>query len=98
MAQSWKAEVVADSSGEWTANAQRFATEDEARNYVANLYARWSSVRQTRVVESDDPVNAQWTGNSLGSLTPLPRATEDVSIEPITDVDQFLADLLGRSK
>ena len=93
MAQSWKAEVVAESYGDWIGNEQRFATEEEALNYVANLYARWSAVRRTRVVESDDAVNATWTGNAAGSLTPLPRVTEDMKVEPITDVDQFIADL-----
>jgi hypothetical protein len=54
---SFKAEVIADSSGKWTSNACRFATRVEAEEYVAGLFARWTLVTDTRVVESDDPVN-----------------------------------------
>jgi hypothetical protein len=54
---AWKAEVIADNTGKWVGNALRFATEAEADAYVANLMARWMAVRETRVVECDDPVN-----------------------------------------
>lgn len=57
---SWKPEVIADSSGKWTGNTCRFATEDEAKKYVADLKGRWFLVTDTRVVESDDPVSAKW--------------------------------------
>ena len=53
---SWKAEVIADDSGQWAGNALRFATEAEAKAYVADLEQRWTAVRETRVVESNDPV------------------------------------------
>jgi hypothetical protein len=53
---SYKPEVVADSSGKWVSNATRFASETEAQIYVLDLAMRWTSVRDTRVVESDDPV------------------------------------------
>ena len=55
-ASSFKAEVIADSSGEWTGNALRFSTRAKAESYVADLAMRWTSVRETRVVESGDPV------------------------------------------
>lgn len=54
---SFKAEVIADSSGEWTANALRFENREEAEVYVSDLAVRWTSVRDTRVVESPDPAN-----------------------------------------
>jgi hypothetical protein len=54
---SYKAEVIADSSGEWVANGLRFATEAEARAYVDDLAGRWTAVRQTRVVACEDPVH-----------------------------------------
>ena len=54
---SFKAEVIADSSGKWVSNACRFATEHEAKVYVNDLSWRWTAVRETRVVECDDPVN-----------------------------------------
>lgn len=62
---SWKPEVIADSSGEWCGNALRFATKEEAEANVANLAMRWLAVRETRVVESDDPVNYRWTEEGL---------------------------------
>ncbi len=34
---SFKPEVQADSSGTWSSNACRFATETEAKQYVASL-------------------------------------------------------------
>lgn len=54
---SFKGEVIADSSGEWVGNALRFATEHEAKAYIKDLSYRWTAVRETRVVESDEPVN-----------------------------------------
>jgi hypothetical protein len=62
---SWKPEVIADSSGKWYGNALRFATKEEAEANVANLAYRWLSVIDTRVVESDEPVNYAWTDGRL---------------------------------
>jgi hypothetical protein len=53
---SFKVEVIADSSGKWCGNALRFSTREEARAYAMDLMWRWTSVRETRVVECDDPV------------------------------------------
>lgn len=53
---SYKAEVIADNSGQWCSNALRFATREEAETYVSDLAWRWTSVRDTRVVECEDPV------------------------------------------
>ena len=54
---SWKPEVIADASGNWSGNACRFATKEEAEQYVLDLSMRWFAVRETRVIEVDDPVN-----------------------------------------
>jgi hypothetical protein len=54
---SFKPEVIADSSGSWCGNALRFATREEAEANVRDLSMRWLAVRETRVVESADPVN-----------------------------------------
>jgi hypothetical protein len=54
---SWRPEVIADNSGKWTPNAMRFATEAEAKLWVDDLSMRWMAVRETRVVQSTDPVN-----------------------------------------
>jgi hypothetical protein len=62
---SWKPEVIADSSGTWAGNALRFATREEAEANVRELMMRWFAVRETRVVESADPVNYAWVGGRL---------------------------------
>ena len=54
---SFKAEVIADSSGTWAGNGLRFATRAEAEVYAKDLYSRWTAVKEWRVVESTDPVN-----------------------------------------
>jgi hypothetical protein len=65
---SYKPEVVADSAGKWCGNAVRFATEAEAEAYVLNLAMRWTAVRDTRVVESPDPVTYTWD-NMKGAVS-----------------------------
>ena len=65
---SYKSEVIADSSGKWCSNALRFATSEEAAQYVADLKSRWMLVTDTRVVESDEPVNYAIVDNKLVSL------------------------------
>ena len=62
---SYKPEVIADSSGTWCGNALRFATEAEATANVLDLAGRWMAVRETRVVESDEPVNYAWVRGGL---------------------------------
>ena len=58
---SWKPEVIADNSGKWAGNAVRTETREEAEAYVLDLATRWTSVRETRVVEcQDDPVSGRW--------------------------------------
>ena len=54
---SFKVEVIADNSGKWAGNALRFATQAQAESYALDLSLRWTSVRETRVVESDDEVD-----------------------------------------
>jgi hypothetical protein len=57
---SWAPEVIADSGGRWSRNRLRFATKAEAEANVSNLAARWTRVTDTRVVETDDPINSAW--------------------------------------
>ncbi len=65
---SFKPEVVADSTGHWVSNAFRFATKLEAERYVVDLMMRWTSVTDTRVVESDDPVNYEIVNDELRAV------------------------------
>ena len=74
---SFKPEVIADSSGKWSGNALRFATRGEAEANVHDLMMRWFAVRDTRVVECDDPVNYSYTDHKLlpipaAEITPVP--------------------------
>lgn len=57
MAKSFAPEVIADNSGKWCGNSLRFATKEEAEGNVADLACRWTMVRKTRVVESQDEPN-----------------------------------------
>jgi hypothetical protein len=65
---SCKPEVIADSSGKWCGNALRFATREEAENNARDLSYRWFAVRETRAVESTDPVNYRYTDGQLVQL------------------------------
>jgi hypothetical protein len=67
---SYKPEVIADSSGQWTGNALRFATEGEAITYARDLMRRWTLVSDIRVVPSDDPVNQQITDGVMSEVKP----------------------------
>jgi hypothetical protein len=62
---SYKPEVRADSTGTWAGNACRFATRAEAEAYVRDLARRWAAVRDTRVVESSNPVTCRLTAGGL---------------------------------
>jgi len=68
---SFRTEVIADSSGKFVGNSLRFATRAEAEAYVADLSYRWTSVRETRVVEDPEPANYGWSGTRA-----LPLQTE----------------------
>ena len=67
---SFKPEVIADGSGKWCGNALRFATRQEAEANVQDLMMRWFAVRETRVVESDDPVNYRYVDGRLVGVVP----------------------------
>jgi hypothetical protein len=59
---SFKGQVQVACDDKWYDNELRFATHKEAEKYISDLFLRWTQVRGTRVVESDDPVNYQWDG------------------------------------
>ncbi len=62
---SWKPEVRTGSDPKWYDNALVFATRGEAEKNVRDLMMRWMAVVDTRVVESTDKVNYQWTDEGL---------------------------------
>jgi hypothetical protein len=75
---AWKVEVIADSFDKWSGNALRFATKEEAEANVHDLMMRWLAVRETRVVECDDPVTHTYVDHTLGHVEKAPgeRAPE----------------------
>ena len=62
---SFKPEVQTDDTGKWYGNALRFSTRDEAEAQVHDLMLRWFAVRDTRVIECDDPVNYRYVDGRL---------------------------------
>jgi hypothetical protein len=62
---SFKPEVQTDSTGKWYGNALRFGSREEAEAQVLDLMMRWFAVRETRVVEYDDPVNYRYVDGRL---------------------------------
>ncbi len=67
---SWRPEVIADNSGQWTPNGLRFATKEEAEANARDLSMRWFAVTDTRATESTDPVNYSYTNGKLEAITP----------------------------
>ncbi len=58
MANSYAPEVQTAGDGDkWTGNGLRFASEADAQEWVTNLSYRWTAVKDTRVVPSDDEPN-----------------------------------------
>lgn len=62
---SFKPEVQTDSSGKWYGNALAFATRKEAEDNAVDLMMRWMLVRDTRAVESAEPVNYAYVDHQL---------------------------------
>lgn len=67
---SFKPEVQTNGRDEWSGNALRFATREEAEANVLDLMRRWMLVTGTRVVESDDEPNYRWTHEGLVRILP----------------------------
>jgi hypothetical protein len=51
----FKVEVIADNSGTWCGNGLSFTTREDAEAYARDLAARWTLVREWRVVEETEP-------------------------------------------
>jgi hypothetical protein len=63
---SYKVELLLDDSDNWVGNdAIRFDTEQEAKDYAADLTMCWTLVRKTRVVESKNVTNYRWADGCL---------------------------------
>lgn len=49
-------------------NGIALATHEEAESYGLNKIAAWTLAENYRVVESDEPVNYQWTSAGLKAV------------------------------
>lgn len=90
---SWKPEVIADDSGQWTSNGHRFATEAEAMGWVKDLSARWLLVTAIRASESTDEVNSRRDPDT-GATTAIEPAPAPLVMQPantVTMTDSLMA-------
>lgn len=77
---SWLMEVQVFGEDGWYPNGIRLATEREAKAYAWHKACTWTLVKDTRVRESDDPVNYRWdpdTSQLLDVAPSRPIAQED---------------------
>lgn len=51
-----RVQVIADSSGKWSGNALTFDDLDEAVSYAKDLFMRWTSTTDWRVIDAEDVV------------------------------------------
>jgi hypothetical protein len=56
----FRVEVIADGSGKWCGNTLSFPTLEDAKRYVQDLAARWTLVRNARVVRSGGGDHVVW--------------------------------------
>lgn len=82
---SWVGEVIADSSGSWSRNSQRFATKAEAEASVNALMMRWFAVHDSRVMPTADAVNYRWDADAHRDVP-----VETPPREPKTATEAFL--------
>jgi len=62
---SWKPEIQVAGDPKWYDNAVRFATKREAEKYAADLYNRWTTAKEWRVIEVGEPVTASWFNDRI---------------------------------
>lgn len=68
---SFKAAIKVYDDPKYYQNGIVLATREEAESYGRNKVAAWTLAEGYQVVESDEPVNYQWSSTAgLVSLTP----------------------------
>jgi hypothetical protein len=65
---SYRVDVIADSSKEWVTNSIRVETIEEAKVYGADLAGRWRLVREWRVMPDEDPPNYKITDAGMEAI------------------------------
>lgn len=76
---SWRWEILTD---QWMTNGLRFATKEEAE---ASVFDLTKGFYETRVTETDDPVNYGWVD---GKAVPLNPNCESCGVELESDPPQ----------
>jgi hypothetical protein len=95
---SYKSEVIADSTGKFCGNALRFATREEAELYVADFAWRWTVVRDTRVIECEEPVNYRYEAGHLVSVEKLDELRREDETARELDPDSAEAQDIERNR
>ncbi len=72
---NWKPELEVD--GEWSGNAQVFATKEEAELMARDIFSRWLVPTGYRAAETEDPVNSRIEGGKLVSFSAAIAAVAD---------------------
>ena len=72
---SYKSEVLVQ--GDWSSNALRFPSEEQALSYGYDLQARWTLVSAVRAIETEDEVTHTWTDETR-TLTAIDTGTGHV--------------------
>lgn len=85
---SYKVEVTTNNGIHWASNAIRLPSREEAEAYARDLAWRWTSVTDTRVVESEDLAQHRWSVD-MASLMPLNRlAMDEGGMHPKTGAER----------
>ena len=80
---SYKVEVIADSSGQWSSNAHRFEHVEDAKKAGSDLNSRWMAVKEWRVVPSDEPPSHYWDPERYRAVA-LPADEPDAVVQGLS--------------
>ncbi len=72
---NWKPELEVD--GEWSGNAQVFATKEEAELMARDIFSRWLVPTGYRASETEDAVNSRIENGKLVSFASAFAAAAD---------------------
>jgi hypothetical protein len=75
---SWRIAVKVSGEPNWSYNAQRFATKEEAQMAGDDLFSRWPAVESYEPQESTDPVNYRLEAGQMTRIEE-PTTTSDAS-------------------
>ncbi len=68
---SWKVQIATAEDPDWVDNGIRLATKEQAVMYACDLASRWTALVESRITESEDPVNYTYENGRLVSI-PVP--------------------------